>query len=205
MDSCSLSSCLNSASSSVEGAEDTRLLSVTSSFSFISACSAASSFFLRSSICSLYCIISTLSLSAFLLVLFEIFLALEANFMVLLVSSKFVDDGVAVAMIAILEFPLRDGSRIRVNLESRYGRCPIFSPFFRSESFEMMVPNVSKLLLMKAPSLLRNRFSDATFSEPAKSINVKADTRMFFLFVSPSELLSIIILKTVWDRDDMRL
>ena len=49
--------------------------------------------------------------------------ALEANWSVDRVSSKYISEGVAQQMIAIRAFPDRDGCNIRVNLESRKLIC----------------------------------------------------------------------------------
>ena len=79
------------------------------------------------------------------------FLARVANLRVLWVSSAWLEAGVMVAITATLApLPLRLLHSRRVSLESRKGTCAAWP----SLSLEMTVPRVSRLRLMKAPSLL---------------------------------------------------
>jgi hypothetical protein len=52
-------------------------------------------------------------------------LAREANFSVDMVSSENREEEVMVQMMAVRALPPREGWRIRVNLESRYGICTL--------------------------------------------------------------------------------
>lgn len=110
------------------------------------------------------------------LALFEMRFARLANFNVLCVSSKLLAATEMVQMIAIRALPRNEGSRIRVNLLSRNGMCPLdraseqvsvsihsywmnelhtphneaylrFSSFWL-ERREITLPSVSRLLLM---------------------------------------------------------
>jgi hypothetical protein len=128
--------------------------------------------------------------------LFLISLDRDANLSVLFVSSINAADGVTVQIIKVFAFPPKHGCKSRVILLSRYGICPRWDSLL-SESLDITVPRVSRLLLIRPPSLSRTPSEPVwlTLSDPARSTRLRDE--ILFTFVPVTLKLSIFKRRTL--------